>query len=492
MITVVVVVGFFFFSTYIFMMTSKNKCVRCEKDRSAVRCEGCLNLFCFNHLNEHRQELSQHLEEIELNRDIFKQNLIEQTTDVNRNAFLQEINQWEQQSIEIIQQTAKQCRQLLQQHINQHLSHIEKRLTNLTEKIKEARFENEFNEIDLRQWTDKLNQLTQQFNQPSIISIHRTSQPFIDKISVKISTPIHIDENTRWNQNGVTIAGCGQQGFQLNQLADPHGICVDEQNQCIYIADCSNHRIVRWRFGQDQGEIVAGGQGQGQQLNQLNGPKDVFLDKQTDSILITDRGNQRVVRWPCSNGTQGQIIISNICCWGITMNQHGHIVISDSDNNRVIKWMKTNQNRTIVAGGNGRGNQLNQLCCPTYICIDDEDSLFVSDSENHRVMKWTKDANEGIIVAGGHSDGPNSNQLDDAEGIFVDHQSNVYVADSRNHRVMRWNQNFGQGTLIIGGHGTGTESDQFRNLRGLTIDQQANIYVVDKNNHRVQRFDSFM
>lgn len=468
---------------------SKGKCIRCDKDRSAVRCEGCLQLFCFNHLNDHRQELSQQFDEIEINRDIFRQNLTEQTNDTDKNPFIIQINQWEQQSIEIIQQTANQCRQLISQHKDDYISNIELNLTKLTNNLKEARYENEFNEIDLSQWKIKLNQLIEQMEKPSNISVHITSLPLIHKINVTFQHQIHVDENTKWKQNGLTIAGGQQYGCQLDQLSDPHGIYVDDHNQCIYIADYSNHRIVRWIFGEQSGEIVAGGNGKGDRLDQLNGPRDVFLDQQTNSILITDYGNRRVVRWSCNNAKHGKIIISNIACWGITMNSIREIFISDVNNNEIRKWNENHTNGTIVAGGNGKGNQLNQFDYPTYICVDKDDSLYISDSENHRVIKWMKGAKEGVIVAGGHSDGNKLNQLDDAEGIFVDHLSTVYVADSRNHRIMRWDKDSKQGILIVGGNDSGIKSNQFRNLRGLVMDQHSNIYVADKNNHRIQRFD---
>ena len=33
----------------------------------------------------------------------------------------------------------------------------------------------------------------------------------------------------------------------------------------------------------------------------------------------------------------------------------------------------------VVAGGNGKGNHLNQLNCPTYIFVDQNHSVYVSD-----------------------------------------------------------------------------------------------------------------
>ncbi|CAF4223987.1 unnamed protein product, partial [Rotaria sordida] len=53
-------------------------------------------------------------------------------------------------------------------------------------------------------------------------------------------------------------------------------------------------------MGDTNGQVVAGGHDKG---NQLNGPTDVLIDKETDSLIICDYGNRRVVRWPSRSGT---------------------------------------------------------------------------------------------------------------------------------------------------------------------------------------------
>ena len=72
----------------------------------------------------------------------------------------------------------------------------------------------------------------------------------------------------KWKLDGQTIADGNKQGDKLNQLSCPHGIHVDDEEQCIYIADRDNHRIVKWKLdgGSDHGQIVAGGNGKGKEL----------------------------------------------------------------------------------------------------------------------------------------------------------------------------------------------------------------------------------
>ncbi|CAF4625739.1 unnamed protein product, partial [Rotaria socialis] len=95
------------------------------------------------------------------------------------------------------------------------------------------------------------------------------------------------------------------------------------------------------------------------------------------------------------------------------------------------------KNGTLVAGGNGEGDGLNQLNFPTYLFVDRDHSVYVSDNENHRVMKWNKGAKEGIVVAGGQGKGTALTRLYSPNGIFVDTLGTLYVADTNNHRVMR-------------------------------------------------------
>ncbi|CAF4721632.1 unnamed protein product, partial [Rotaria socialis] len=78
---------------------------------------------------------------------------------------------------------------------------------------------------------------------------------------------------------------------------------------------------MEWKNGNTtNGQIVAGGKGAGNGLHQLNGPTDVLIDKDTDSLIICDLGNRRVVRWPRRSGTaQGEVLIDNIKCFGVAM-----------------------------------------------------------------------------------------------------------------------------------------------------------------------------
>ena len=95
-----------------------------------------------------------------------------------------------------------------------------------------------------------------------------------------------------------------------------------------------------------------------------------------------------------------QELLHHPLCEGLAIDHQRYLYVSDIGKHEVRRCTIGNKNGTVVAGGNGKGNQLNQLNCPTYLFIDEEQAVYVSDSNNHRVMKWNKGSNQGIVVAG--------------------------------------------------------------------------------------------
>jgi DNA-binding beta-propeller fold protein YncE len=59
-----------------------------------------------------------------------------------------------------------------------------------------------------------------------------------------------------------------------------------------------------------------------------------------------------------------------------------------------MRWLKGAQNETIVVGGNGKGNQPNQLYYPYDLSFDQQNNLYVVDMENHRVQRFNVNSNE--------------------------------------------------------------------------------------------------
>jgi hypothetical protein len=286
-------------------------------------------------------------------------------------------------------------------------------------------------------------------------------------------------------QDGVVVAGGNGFGNALNQLYQPQSIFVDETGN-IFIADYINNRIQKWTTNASEGVTVAGGNGQGDASNQLNHPSGVYVDLQ------------------------------------------GNIYVADSENNRVQKWVPNATNGITVAGGNGPGNASNQLYYPMDVFIDSNNDLIVADSFNGRVQKWANGAVEGSTIAGGNERGGALNQLDfitsifitpnndiyvtqggDAQGlrkwhydalvgedlnaivniyyprgVFVDNNNNIFVG-TFNGNVVRINQQHNQYEVLAGGGGT---LNSFSGPSDVFFNNLGQMYVADTYNNRVLKF----
>ncbi|CAF1297681.1 unnamed protein product [Adineta steineri] len=233
--------------------------------------------------------------------------------------------------------------------------------------------------------------------------------------------------------------------------------------------------------------MIAGANKQGNRMDRLNCPTDVIFDQQNHSIIIADSSNRRVIQWLNQNQ---QILIQNIDCCHLAMDKYGFLYASNWKKDEVKRWKlgEYNNEGIVVAGGNGQGDQLNQLDTPGFIFVDEDQSVYVSDSYNSRVMKWRKDAKEGTVVAGGNDFGANLNQLSSPEGVIIDDLGRIYVADYWNHRVMRWCEGEEEGEIVVGGNGEGNQSNQLNRPRGLSFDDEGDLFVADSGNDRIEKF----
>ena len=174
-----------------------------------------------------------------------------------------------------------------------------------------------------------------------------------------------------------------------------YGVTRDDEGS-LYVTDVEKHEVRRYRRGETNGTVVAGGNGQGTALNQLNEP-----------------------RYVCVDGEYA-------------------VYVSDRDNHRVMKWVKGAKEGIVVAGGRGKGDDLTQLSYPRGVRIDATGNVYVADFGNNRVMRWCRGAIQGTIVVGGNGAGEGANQFQRPVGLSFDRHGHLYVADCDNHRVQRF------------------------------------------------------
>jgi hypothetical protein len=122
------------------------------------------------------------MNEILYNYDLFKRQIKGQTIEQYQHILMKQIDQWEQQSINKIRQLAENTRQQLVTNSRDY----EDKLEELKQQIDIARQDGGFYEDDLREWSERLNELQRIFIEQQKIKIDEdiSSIPFISKISI--------------------------------------------------------------------------------------------------------------------------------------------------------------------------------------------------------------------------------------------------------------------------------------------------------------------
>ena len=146
----------------------------------------------------------------------------------------------------------------------------------------------------------------------------------------------------------INVAGTGINGKSSNALDSPRGIFVDI-NYDIYVADCNNHRIQVFKFGQSNGTTVAGIGGAF--IISLSNPTDVFLDA------------------------------------------NNYLYIIDYNGNRIIK-LSSNGFNCVVGCSGVFGTAPYQLSGPVAAAFDNLGNIFVLDYYKNKIQKFSRCTND--------------------------------------------------------------------------------------------------
>ncbi|CAF1634841.1 unnamed protein product, partial [Didymodactylos carnosus] len=106
----------------------------------------------------------------------------------------------------------------------------------------------------------------------------------------------------------TTIAGDGINctfGSTSEKLSNPMGIIVDQQ-QNLFISDSANNRIQLWLNKEKSGVTVAGNGSFGSELNEISSPQGLWTHQNT--IFVVDRYNHRVTKWTLQPNATSQIV----------------------------------------------------------------------------------------------------------------------------------------------------------------------------------------
>ena len=169
---------------YITMKASTAPCFVCEQEKITYKCVGCSKAFCLTHLTEHHEKFNEQMHEIENDRNLFADEFTRQKQNRQDHFLMKQIDQWENDSIMKIKQTAEECRQNFTKHMKKYFTQLEYKLCHLSEQLKQIRSKKTFDENYLRHLRQKLIKLREELLKPTNISIEESSTLFIDKISL--------------------------------------------------------------------------------------------------------------------------------------------------------------------------------------------------------------------------------------------------------------------------------------------------------------------
>jgi sugar lactone lactonase YvrE len=173
----------------------------------------------------------------------------------------------------------------------------------------------------------------------------------------------------------VVVAGTENfYGDRPSELQLPGAIVVHKDG--LYVSEQGNHRVTRWRiraadimeiaegagpadsWNHPHHYIVAGGNGEGSDVDQLSKPGGLALmlkDEKEEFLFIVDKGNHRVMRVSLATGA-----------------------------------------KAVVAGTGSAGKQADEFCFPEGVVLDASGSdkyMYIVDSGNDRITRWRVNGN---------------------------------------------------------------------------------------------------
>ena len=279
----------------------------------------------------------------------------------------------------------------------------------------------------------------------------------------------------RVNTEGTitTFAGTGEMGYSGDggpavqaQLNGPFGVAVDGAGN-LYIADTLNYRI---RRVDTEGTITTfagtgekGNSGDGDPAIQtlLNNPYDVAVDT-NGNLYIADTSNHRILRvdiagtittfagtgdrgFSGDGGPAVQALLNDP--YGVAVDTDGNLYIADTLNQRIRRVDTEGTIATFAGTGDrgfsGDGGPAVQalLDRPRGVAADTDGNLYIADTLNQRIRRvdtegtittFAGTGNRGFSGDGGPAVAA---RLNFPTRLAVDGAGNLYIADTDNHSI---------------------------------------------------------
>ena len=226
----------------------------------------------------------------------------------------------------------------------------------------------------------------------------------------------------------TATSGTGTQG-----MYNPAKVAIDLVNNKMYVADYSNHRVLRFSypvtsnqptaelvFGQADFTGVTANRGGTAAANTLSNPQGLAVFNGT--LWISEFGNNRVLKF-----------------------NNAHTLSSNGPNADVVLGQTDFTTSTTITPP-----AQNRITTPRGIAVDSSGNLWVAEVQNHRVLRFDNAASkssgdnaDGVL---GQSDYVTStsttttqSSLRNPHGIAMDSDGRLWVAQNGSHRVTWFN-----------------------------------------------------
>ena len=194
----------------------------------------------------------------------------------------------------------------------------------------------------------------------------------------------------------------GVWGNGTNQFNYPYGIALNPTSGELYISDSNNHRIMSYAPGVNNGTLIFGGNGPGNNNTQLKYPVGLYSDSFSNNFISANTNANNIVRY-VSGGRNWTLVAGNINGnagttptnfagpFDMTFDPMGNMYVADLHNHRIQLFYAGQVNGTTIAGISGvQGSYDTTLYQPRSVRLDNQLHLYVADSQNHRIQKFLR------------------------------------------------------------------------------------------------------
>ena len=156
----------------------------CGTSVDIFKCIKCDRVFCFTHLQAHREETQQQLHNIQHRLNELREKLTHLKHNPVDHPLMQSIDKWMNDSIIKVKRVADDATKSLSNFLTNHMSNMEDESGKLFTAVATASKTNQFDETHIKEWSEQLNKLKETIDQPPCITICEDPTALIKPIRI--------------------------------------------------------------------------------------------------------------------------------------------------------------------------------------------------------------------------------------------------------------------------------------------------------------------